>query len=377
MKILHITKFFYPVKGGIETYTYNLAEYAKREGNKVFVIAAGKINKHERVNGIEVIRLKEKFRIVYTPFVSPFWKDIEKINPDIIHFHMPNPALEFYLLLYMLARRKKLVVTYHADVPYYTALHEVLDAFRSPISEGVLSNADAIISTSSNYASSSPTLRKFTRKISIIPIGIDPLKGFANLKKIKRKYGLGEKVVLFAGRLFPYKGLSFLIEAMKKVSEKHPDAKLVIVGSGELEFELKKLTNHLGLFSNIVFTGELPDRERNALYKLSTVFVLPSVNRGEAFGISMIEAMSVSKPVISTDVKGSGMSFVNKNGETGFVVKSRNSEALAGAINKLLEKEKLRTKFGRNAKKRFYKYFTKEDMGRSVLKIYKKVLSES
>jgi glycosyltransferase involved in cell wall biosynthesis len=376
MKILHITKGFYPDKGGVESYSYEIVKRLA-DKNKVFVISThSKISKKEKIGKIKVIRLKKFFDFLHAPINPPYFHLIKKINPDIIHFHIPNPLHEIYLLIYLmfLGKKNKLIATYHADLPDYTLIHKILEFFRRFYLICFLRFFDEIIATSKEYVYGSPILRIFRKKVKIIPLGISRKLPTESIMKIKRKYKIGnEKIVLFVGRLFPYKGLRYLILAIPKVIEHFPNVKFFIIGSGEKEMKLKRMVKELKIEDKVIFTGSISNKTRNTFYKICDIFVLPSINRGEAFGIALLEAMCFSKPLITTKIRGSGVNFVNKHMKTGLVVEPKNSEQLADAILKLLKNDKLRKKLEKNAKKRFLKKFTKEKMINSTLKLYKKL----
>ncbi|MEM5809529.1 MAG: glycosyltransferase [Candidatus Aenigmatarchaeota archaeon] len=376
MIILHITKGFHPDKGGIENYTYDITKSLSGK-HKVYVIATHSDNKgQEKIGKINVIRLKKFFDFFHAPINLPAFGLINKIKPDIIHFHIPNPLHEIYLLIYLLIRGKKfkLIATYHADIPSYSLIHVIIEFLRKFYLIPFLKFFDFIICTSKDYSVYSPILKFFKKKIKIINLGCDKNLKTISPIKLKKKYNIkDEKIVLFVGRLFPYKGVEYLIKAIPLVTQNISKIKFVIVGSGEKEKELKELANKLRVSDKIIFTGQVEDRIRNTFYKICDVFVLPSINRGEAFGISLIEAMSFGKPLISTRIKGSGVNFVNKHLVTGLVVEPKNFNELANAILKLLKDKRLRLKLGRNAKKRFLTYFTKERMLFSTSKIYQQL----
>lgn len=157
---------------------------------------------------------------------------------------------------------------------------------------------------------------------------------------------------------------------MQEVIKEFDDAMLLIVGEGILKPELEGLAKKLKLTNNIQFLPEVHNKDLAPYYCLSDIFVLPSIYKSEAFGIVQLEAMACSKPVISTNVRGSGISFVNKNNETGIVVEPRNSEELASAIIKLLKNKSLCKKFGNNGIMRVKNIFSKEIMVKNILDIY-------
>ena len=167
------------------------------------------------------------------------------------------------------------------------------------------------------------------------------------------------------GRLSYYKGIDYLLRAMKKV-----DAKLIIVGAGPLEEKLKGLISKMGIGDRIVFLGRVGDDELINLYNACAVFALPSIYKSEAFGVVLIEAMACGKPIISTEL-GTGTSWVNQDGKTGFVVKPRNVKSLITAINKILENRGLAKELGENARKRVIAKFTLEKMIEKHKNLYK------
>ncbi|OYT42032.1 MAG: hypothetical protein B6U78_02280 [Candidatus Aenigmarchaeota archaeon ex4484_224] len=379
MKILQITKGYPPDKGGIETYTFNLASSLKKKFKISIIATHSPKPSYEKSNGIEIYRIKKLFEIFQVPFNLPYFNLIFKTNPDIIHFHIPNPISEIYLLFYSLfSKKSKILITYHADLPLYTKLSKISEFLRRFYIFPLLKKSDLIVSTSYEYARNSPILKHFLKKTKIIPIGISKEMKTERIEKIRKRFKISkkEKIVLFVGRLYPYKGLEFLIRSIPLVISKVKNVKFVIVGDGIERKKLEKLVKNLSIKKFVVFTGYLNEKEKNTFYKICDVFVLPSINRGEAFGISMVEAMKFSKPIVSTKIKGSGVNFVNKHMETGIVVEPKNPKELAKAIIKLLKNEQLRKKLGRNARRRFLKYFTLEKMVNQIEKIYLKLYQE-
>ncbi|MFH1106247.1 MAG: glycosyltransferase, partial [Candidatus Aenigmatarchaeota archaeon] len=306
------------------------------------------------------------------PITSNYLGFLEASDADILHIHMQNPFHVFLALFSSAIRKKKLVITYHSDI--YGKPFGFLADF---LNELLLSKADAILPTSGNYVRTSSVLKKFKKRITVVPIGIN-LDKFKMTKKmkleaeaIKKRFSLRKgKTLLFVGRLIPYKGVEYLLEAMPEILKRDPDVKLVVIGSGKLEKKLEAMTKTLGLRSRVVFLGSV--KNIAAYYHACDVFVLPSVNRAEAFGIVQLEAMACEKPVISTEI-GSGTSFVNKNGESGFVVRPKSREALSNAILKLLKNAPLRKRMGRNGYRRVKRLFTIKKMAESVLEVYKKL----
>ncbi len=379
MKIVHITKGYPPSVGGIEQYTYDIAN-ALNNDNDVFILDTNSnLFSIEKVNKIKVIRTKKFFDFLHAPINLPFFHILNQIRPDIIHIHIPNPLNEFYLLIYLLLKGKKTVIaTYHADIPDYTFLHKLLSFLRLFYMIPLMKFFDTIIATSKNYTEVSTLLKKFKEKTKVIPIGSDTNLKTVSTNKLKMKYKIkNEKIVLFVGRFSTYKGLEYLVYSIPKVIKSYQNVKFILSGDGERLGELKQLAEKLHIEDKIIFTGKVDYKIRNTFYKICNMFVLPSINLGEAFGISLLEAMNFGKPLITTNVKGSGMNSINKQFITGLVVEPRNSTQLASSIVKLLKDDKLCIKLGNNSKKRFLSYFTKDKMITTTLKLYKSMVKQS
>ncbi len=149
-------------------------------------------------------------------------------------------------------------------------------------------------------------------------------------------------------------------------------AKLIIVGEGKQKNELESMVKNLKLDNKVFFLGEQSDAELRYWYKNCDVFVLPSVERSEAFGIVQLEAMAFKKPVINTDLH-TGVPFVSKHGQTGFTVPHRDPDALANAVNRLLDNDDLRLKFGENAYARVKEKFSLDKMIDSIYTEYSSI----
>ncbi len=142
---------------------------------------------------------------------------------------------------------------------------------------------------------------------------------------------------LFVGRLVYYKGCRELLEAFCNVQ----NARLIMVGSGIMEKELKELTVSLRIEDRVLFPGNVSDEKLERYFAECDVFVLPSIARSEAFGLVQIEAMSYGKPVINTNLP-SGVPYVSIHKETGLTVEPENPKELAEAMQWMVEHPKER-----------------------------------
>lgn len=149
--------------------------------------------------------------------------------------------------------------------------------------------------------------------------------------------------ILYVGRLEVYKGVDYLIKAMSKVVETLPNARLVIAGEGTEMEKLKKLTHSLSLGENVEFIGKVSRPQVEDLYRSSSIVVVPSV-WDEAFGKIGVEAMSVGRPVIASNV--GGISDWLKHGENGYLIEPKDSTQISDAVIGLFSNKELLVKMG-------------------------------
>ena len=221
-------------------------------------------------------------------------------------------------------------------------------------------------------------------KIRVCYNGVDPDKynlGRVSKEKVmevKQRYGLGEGdlMALFIGRLVWIKGIDKLIRAMPQVLEKVPNAKLVVVGLGDMQDYLERLVRNLNLQNAVKFRFEfIPEEERIVHYAACDVAVCPSLY--EPFGIVTLEAMSMEKPVVVGAAGVSGMrEIVVTSGpdQCGFHINPNDPADIAwGIINAIQDPEK-KVQFGRNGKKRVLERFTWEKAAEKTVQLYTELL---
>jgi glycosyltransferase involved in cell wall biosynthesis len=288
---------------------------------------------------------------------------------DVINYHFPWPFAD---LLHLTMRPKgKTVMTWHSDI----VRQKWLGRLYAPLMNRMISRMDALVATSPTYASTSPVLSQseIAQRVHTIPLGIDEtsLPAKANDEIFPRlSLSPDEPYFLFVGATRYYKGLHFLIEAATEIP-----AKIVIAGAGpELE-ELKQFAKRFPA-ARIVFAGRVTDEEKVALLQHCRAFVLPSHVRSEAYGMVLVEASIYAKPMVTCEI-GSGTSYVNLDGETGFVVEPANPNALANALNRFLDDPTMALEMGRAARRRYEQLFTGRAMGDAYAKLYESLLQPS
>lgn len=362
-KVLQINKLYYPWIGGIEKVVQNIAEDLKSEVDMEVLVCQNRgKGRNEIIDNVKVIRAGSLGIFFSMPLSLSFPIILKRMNCDILHFHLPFPLA---VISYLLVRpRGKVVVTYHSDI----IRQRLFKVFYRPFLMRFLKRADSIITSSPNLRDNSPVLKRFKDKCKVIPFGIDVEKFklipeiAKKAQEIKEKYK--EPLLLFVGRLVYYKGLEYLIEAMKNV-----EARLLIIGRGPLEKKLKKIAQRLDISYKIIWLGKIDNDRLPPYYYACDLFVLASTVRAENFPIVQLEAFACGKPIVGTNLP-TGVTFVNLHQKTGLIVPPKDSRALARAINRLLKSPDLREKYGQYARERVEKEFSKELMAQKVLKLY-------
>lgn len=363
-KILHIGKYYFPFKGGIEKVVQDICENLKDEFEfTVLVSNTGRNTKIDNIKGIKVIRIPTWFKISNMPFSTGFSNWIKNLEFDLIHVHMPTPLAELSCLFSN--TDKKIIASFHYE------MYKKGSSFYIPFQKNFLKKTFKIIVATKNHFKYSNVLSDFRDKIEIIPYGIDEKK-FIKHEGYSNPYSGTQNQfnILYVGRFTEYKGIDYLIESMKYLDN---EVKLYLVGTGKLKNQLHLLVQNLDLQERVIFKENINDDTLLDYYKFCDVFVLPSIDVGEAFGLVQLEAMASGKPVINTDLK-SGVPLVSINNETGITVPPRDSKAIAEAIFKLKTNKKLSNKFGENGIKRILEYFTIDKMKENYHKLYKSVL---
>jgi glycosyltransferase involved in cell wall biosynthesis len=363
MHILHLYKDYYPVLGGIENHLRVLAEGQAARGHRVTVLVTG----HQRRTvsterkGVRVIYAGRLASVARAPLSPAMLSMLARERPDVVHLHFPYPPGD--LANYLAGRGQRLVITYHSDIVRQRRLLQLY----APLLRATLRRADNIIATSPNYVRSSPFLRPVADRCTVIPYGIE-LRRFAHAdpqQVAALKAQFPGPLVLFVGVLRYYKGADQLIRAMAEVG-----GRVLLVG-GEATVrraELAGLAASLGIAERVHLIGE-QEQDLPAYYHAADLFVLPSVERSEAFGIVQIEAQAAGLPIVTTEL-GTGTSYVTRHGQTGFVVPPANPHALARAINVLLANPGLARAMGRAGQARAEAEFSSERMIERVEAVY-------
>jgi glycosyltransferase involved in cell wall biosynthesis len=368
-KILHIPNYYPPHIGGIEGVCYSIVTALPEFEHQVICFHDQKETVMEMYEGIQVIRCGVWKKLFSQSVSFSFYKELKRIfktfDPDIVHFHTPNPLSSVYLLA-LLPKKVKLLVHWHSDIIEQNLLY----FFYHPIEKQLLKLADKVMVTSPSYIEGSKALSLWHGKLTVIPNTVDTNQWKSRvgdddaIEEIRNRYK-HKKIIFTCGRHVPYKGLRCLIDAGPLISD---NAVVVIAGKGPMSDELKKSADSL---KTVYFTGRLSDDELRWYLYASDIYAFPSITRNEAFGVALAEAMYCGLPAVTFTIPFSGVNWLCPNEETGLESENGNVQALAGAINRLLSEDDLRAKLGVNATQRIKENFTIEAIKERVIDLYK------
>jgi rhamnosyl/mannosyltransferase len=366
MKVLLLDETYPPDSRGSVPYTADLLAYGRKQGHTIDLVTVGPGHYAlERDCGGSVHRMRCDAELdsarVSTQLLAFLVRHIHEY--DIVHASHPNPCGEIGAILAAFLRKghHPLVVSFHAEV---IPAKKLASLYNAAVTRTILRLADAVIVASPHMITSVPVLAALREKVVVLPYGrTPPLRtGPATTSN-----GSGPLRILFVGRLVRYKGVEVLLKAVAQ-----SPGIVRIVGDGPLRREIEKARDELGLPDRVVLEGRVSDSMLDQMYDWADVLVLPSTDRGEAFGYVLIEAMARSTALITTEL-GTGTSWVNIDGETGIVVPPRDPAALASAISRLASDPDLLQRCKSNALHRFQKSFTLNRMLTDTYALYERL----
>lgn len=372
MNILHLGKFYYPVEGGIESVCKYIVEALPEHNHYVLCFNTCDHTKVCKVGSALVLRAAIYATILRQPisfaYLTLLRRVLRQYKIDIVHLHYPNILASFFVLN-VIPKDVSLVVHWHSDIVAQNRFRFLFGW----IEKLIVRRADTIIVTSPSYAAYSPSLRNESGKIRVIANAID-IRNFTfddvckqKVLEIKRKYNY--PIIFFIGRHVEYKGITYLLEAKKKV--KHPCV-LVIAGQGPLTYKLKEKYKD----SSIYWLGRISNEEVCYYMYASDIFAFPSITRNEAFGVVLAEAMYCGTPTVTFTIPGSGVNWVSIGGVTGIEVANSDVNALGEAIDMLLSDPYLRKTMGEKARLRVTNNFIMSKVGPQFRELYESITNK-
>jgi PEP-CTERM/exosortase A-associated glycosyltransferase len=282
-------------------------------------------------------------------------------KPDILHAH--SPALNG-LAAQRVAQKLGLPVVYEcrafwedAAVDHGTSAEWGLRYRLTRAMESrVFAKADAVTTICEGLRKDIIERGISADKVTVIPnaVDIDDFKfceepDDALLEELNLK---GKTVLGFIGSFYAYEGISFLLDALPAVIQKHPNVVLLLVGGGPEESEIEKKVNTLNLQDHVIRKGRVPHSEVHAYYNLVDIFVYPRLAMrltNLVTPLKPLEAMAQGQLVLASDVGGHREMI--EHGKTGFLFQAGNSSSMVNAVSEILAKREIWQEFRNRGRK--------------------------
>ncbi len=361
MRVLHVGKYFPPVKGGMERFLEDLVLSQREAGDEAFALVHQSAAHPIPPDFATWLRAVPVWReVAFAPVAPGFLKALDCAisdwKPDYLHLHLPNSSA-LVALVSRRARRLPWVIHWHSDVvssEHSLALRLLYPLYR-PFERALLERAALVVCTSKPYLETSEPLQSFREKCAVVPLGIDERRYAERSEPEVSPVAWTEGVfrLLAVGRLTYYKGFDLLIRAVAQC----PQVELRIVGAGAQHDGLMQLINRLQVSDRIWLEGELDDSACRARYRSAQLFCVPSRERTEAFGLVALEAMLHGLPVLAAALSGSGLVSVVRQGVTGRLAPVDEPAAWRDAIEALRLSPAERARYGDAGRERMLRYF--------------------
>ncbi|MBL8250491.1 MAG: glycosyltransferase [Candidatus Competibacter sp.] len=385
MRVLHIGKYYPPFAGGMEHFLADLLPALARHD----IASAAVVHDEQRgrpgqapapADSPAIYRVPCHGQLLYAPLspAFPIWlgRAIREFRPDLLHLHLPNTSA-FWAFSLASARQLPWVIHWHADVVASTIDRRLALAYRfyRPLEQRLLAASKAIIATSKPYLDASAALRPWRERCHVIPLGLEanrfPDPQPAARARAEALWGNAAFRVLAIGRLTYYKGHEVLIRAAAEL----PDSRVLIVGSGDRRERLAAQIRDARLEDRVLLPGFQPQETLHALLASCDVLCLPSLERTEAFGMVLLEAMRFGKAVVVGDIPGSGPGWVTRAAEHGLLVPPGDATALAAALRALQRDPQRRRAFGHAGASALRERFGIDPVAAAVADLYRHALA--
>lgn len=337
MRVLVISGFYHPITSGAEVFAQKYSAHRASLGDDVQVLTGRwrrDLPRRDSFEGCQITRIpvtdvKNTRVLAYAMSASVLGGRLAK-KSDLLHAHMGFPAGFVGAMLKKRSGKPLITTVQGGDLGDYAENTGKVKQLRRLISWGIR-HADLIHSVSVDCGRKCRDLG-YKGPVEVVPNGVDcsVFRPEARKEDAFAEFGVTERpVILSASRLTPKNGLDHTIRAMPAVLKEFPRAKLVLIGGGEQENELKALVKSLGLGkTTVTFTGTQPHSRLPVFTASSDIAIRPSLDEG--FGISFIESMACGVPTIGTPV--GGIKDIIQDGENGVMTRPSDPQAIAESL---------------------------------------------
>jgi len=375
VRIVQVAPFFYPHQGGVESHVRRLAREFVREGHEVTVVTS-RYDRHlpreETMDGYRVRRSRSLGVVFNTPINIGAGRTLRGLDADVVHIHYPPPLTAYFATRALRRSRVPACLTYHCDL--------FLGGFGGRIVSGLYQRAflpstlkriDRIIVHTRSYGSTSAVLRG--RELEIIPsiVDLDRFRPGVDASGLRGDLRLeGKRVLVFTGRLVPHKGVDVIVQALRELP---PDVVLLVIGAGPRLPDLVGLADRSGVADRVRFCPAVSDDDLPRYLALGQVFVFPSQNRLEGFGLTVAEAMAVGLPVVIADVPG--VREVIEDGKEGLLAEPLIASDLARKVKYLLDNPSLARSMGAAGRRRAEARYGAAIVAGQLIRLYERLIA--
>jgi len=377
MRVAVVSPVFPPYKGGIGAVAAQDARLLRSRGVDVTVftprygrdesIPSHRVGLGEGPGGLVLLKPWFAFgNAAITP--SLFWQLKEF---DIIHLHYPCYGMDIFAAVAALIWRKPLFVTYHMKTQAHDWRNVVFVLHRFFIEPFILAVAKKVAVSTLDYAASAGLQHKRLFELSF---GVDTKRFSPGVhEELRKKYSLNEDMIglVFVGGLDKahyFKGLDVLLRGLS-LSAENSKVRLLIVGDGSERERFEELAQKLGVRDLVHFLGGVSAEDLPDVYRAADVHILPSLDRGEAFGLVTLEAGASGLPSIVTNLPGMRMLVDPKI--TGERIGAGDARALGKLIDDAVEHRDTWRAMGRAARERVVRVYDEEKVADRLLEAYK------
>ncbi len=352
MRIVQVSPFFAPHTGGVESYVRNLAREFAHEGHEVTVVTARyerQLPADDRSEGYRILRASTLFVALNTPFDPGMTGLLRRLDADVVHLHYPPPLTSYFATRGLVNRKIPVCLTYHCDLDLPGAGGRlVAGAYQRFFLPPTLRRVDRVIVHTRSYGVTSAMLRG--RDLTVIPsvVDLERFRPGLDASRLRGELHLqGKRVLAFTGRLVPHKGVNVILEALAELPS---DVVLIVIGAGPRLSTLVRLARSLDIEDRVRFCPAVSDDELPSFLALADVFVFPSQNRLEGFGLAVAEAMAVGLPVVVADLPG--VREIIEPGVEGLLAEPLIASDVAEKVRTLLDDPALARRMGEAGRRR-------------------------
>jgi glycosyltransferase involved in cell wall biosynthesis len=352
VRIVQVAPYFHPHAGGVESHVRAIAREFARTGHDVTVLTSRfrpDLPEEERFEGYRIVRARSLGVAFNTPLDYGIGAWVERLDADIFHLHFPPPFTSYFATRHLRRRGVPSCLTYHCDLFLSTPIGAALTgAYNRLLLPSTLDRVDRIIVHTRSYALTSRYLRE--RPVEIIPssVDLDRFRPDVDGAGVRSSLHLTDRrVIAFTGRLVPHKGVDDLVRALARLPE---DVALLVIGNGPGLGEVNSLARRLKVEHRIRLCPWVSDADLPRYLRAADLFVFPSTNRLEGFGLAVAEALASGLPAVIADIPG--VREVIEPGREGILAEPLMEGDLAAKVRELLDDPARRAEMARAARAR-------------------------